>query len=308
MAAPKRAPAASSGFSFGDMSAYSSGGVLPEGDYCWKDVSVQMFQGTKADGSPAGAARLGVMITLVALGNGGEEHTQFYSLGSKAHESWASNAETGKGIVAVPGGPGTPPNASTNWVVLVKSLFDSGLPQGILNDDLSVLDGLWVHMANIPEPAERAGFKSKTGEAAVEDRPRTISVVTALLDGGLPWEGGGGVPAPKGKAAVSPAATKQATRAAAGAPTAAANLNAGGDIEEAATGAASEVLGKIVEGSSMPKLMLRTSMFKVLNTGVGPEMAKQVLDTYFKSDATINSLINPQGFTLDSKSGLVKAA
>jgi hypothetical protein len=247
------------------------------------------------------------MITLVALGNGGEEHTQFYSLGSKAHESWAANAETGKGIVAVPGGPGTSPNASTNWVVLVKSLYDSGLPQGILNDDLSVLDGLWCHMANVPEPTERAGFKSKTGEAAVEDRPRTISVVTALLDGGLPWEGGGGVPTPAASKTSSKATTAKpsvATRTATPAPSQ--PSTSGGGVEEAAQSAAAEVLGKIPDGGTIPKLMLRTSMFKVLNTGHGADTAKKVLDTYFGSDAAINSLINPQGFKL-SGSNVVAA-
>src|SRR5580700_4453687 len=149
MVASARQAPASKTFNLGDIGAYSSGGVLPEGDYCWKDCSVQMFQGTKQDGSPAGAARLGVIITLVGLHNGGEEHTQFYSFGSKAHESWAPNPNTGKGIVDVPGGPGTPPNASTNWAVLLKSLYDSGLPQGIFSDDFSVLDGLWCHMANV---------------------------------------------------------------------------------------------------------------------------------------------------------------
>src|ERR1700674_3567054 len=189
-------PKASGGaFNFGDESSYSAGGGIPEGDYCWTDLTCKMYQFNKADGTPAGPERVGIIITMVPItfsdkgvpSVSGEETTQSYSLGSKAHESWAPNPETGKGIVPIPGGPGTAPNNATNWHVLLKSLWDSGMPKGILKDDLSVVEGLWVHMANVPEPEERKGYKSKTGEAAIADQPRTIPVVSEIKDGGMPW-------------------------------------------------------------------------------------------------------------------------
>ena len=303
--ARRAAPAV--GFNFGDLSGYSSGGVLPEGDYVWKDLTVQMFQGTKTDGSSAGPARLGVIITLAPLA-GGEDVTQFYSFGSKAHESWAPNPETGKGIVAVPGGPGTPPNASTNWAVLVKSLADSGLPNGVLSDDLSVLEGMHVHMANIPEPAERKGFMSKTGEAAVEDRPRTIAVVTEIKDDGKPWEGTGGIP--EAKAATKPngsaraAATPKATPTRAVAPTQAASASPSDDVESAAINGVSAVLEKNPNGC--PKLLLRTSTFKAVQEATNQATASKVIDAYFKSDADLNGLLGPLGYVLAG--GQVKVA
>jgi hypothetical protein len=301
MAAPARAkPAAApvASFNFGDLGAYSSGGVLPEGDYVWKSLDVQMFQGQKQDGTNAGPARLGVIITMAHVGNGGEEVTQFYSFGSKAHESWQPNPETGKGIVAVPGGPGTPPNASTNWAVLVKSLFDSGLPQGILQDDLSVLEGIWVHMANVPEPSERKGFVSKTGEAAVEDRPRTIAVVTEIKDDGKPWEGTGGVPetapAPKGRAAAPAPTQRPATTTRAAAAPAPASSGMTDDVESAAITGVSDVLGRSPHGCT--KLLLRTSTFKAVSAAHSQAVASKVIDTYFGSDATLNDLLAGLGY------------
>src|SRR5271155_1825816 len=210
--APAQAPSA--GFNFGDMSAYSSGGGIPEGDYVWTDLTVEMFQPTKLSGATVGPAKLAVKVTMVPLPNG-EPREQHYSLGTNAHQSWQPNPETGKSIVAVPGGPGTPPNASTNWAILVKSLFDSGLPNGILNDDLSVLEGIHVHMANVPEPEERKGFRAKTGEAAEIQTPATIAVVTEIKDDGKPWEGTGGITeaaAPKPNGKVPTAAQAAATR------------------------------------------------------------------------------------------------
>ncbi|MBU6231692.1 hypothetical protein KGP36_03405 [Patescibacteria group bacterium] len=291
--------AAGSGFNLGDLSGYSSGGVLPEGDYVWKDLTVQMFQGTKTDGSPAGPARLGVMITMAPLG-GGEDINQFYSFGSKAHESWAPNPDTGKGIVPVPGGPGTPPNASTNWAVLVKSLQDSGLPNGVLSDDLSVLEGMWVHMANVPEPEGRKAFISKTGESAVEDKPRTIAVVSEIKDDGKPWEGTGGIPeaapAPKVKpnGSAKPAATATlAQRATAPATPASAGTDDG--VEEAALAGISTVLEK---SPTCLKLQLRTGTFKAVKEAVSQEMAQKVINTYFSSDAQLSALLEQLGSTL----------
>jgi hypothetical protein len=305
MAAPaKRSTApAPAGFMFGDLNAYSSGGMIPEGDYWLKDLTIQMFQATKQTGQNVGPARLGVMITYGDMG-GGEDRTQFYSLGSKAHESWAPNTENGgKTLVPIPGGPGTPPNASTNWAVWVKSMFDSGLPQGILADDLSVLEGSHVHVANVPEPEERKGFVSKTGEAAVEERQRTIAVVTEIKDDGKPWEGTGGEPQPKdkpnGKAGRPTVAAHPAPRAATPSSPAAQPATASAtddDVNTNAVNAISAVLEKNPNG--LKKLQLRTGTFKELNGTVGQGMANKVLNEYFGSDKALNGVLNELGYTV----------
>jgi hypothetical protein len=259
-----------------------------------------MYQGTKKDGSPAGPERLGVMITLHPLG-GGEHIEQFYSFGSNAAQSWAPN-DSGKGIVAVPGGPGTAPNASTNWAVFLKSLYDSGLPQGVFDDDFSVLDGIHVHMANVPEPQERKGFATKTGEAAVEDKARTIAVVTEIKDDGKPWEGTGGLdvsaPAPKGgratpsKSAVA-AVPAAASRRVAPAPTVEKQEDGLYDI---AANAVTEVLSLPAHANGCKRLQLRTGTFKAVSTATDAATATKVINEYFSNDEALNELLAPLGY------------
>jgi len=293
-----------SGFNFGDLGAYSSGSGIPEGDYVWTDLTIEMFQPTKLDGTKVGPAKLACKITMLPLG-GGEAREQHYSLGTNAHQSWQPNPETGKSIVAVPGGPGTPPNASTNWAVLIKSLFDSGLPQGILNDDLSVLEGIHVHMANVPEPEDRKGFASKTGEAGETQGPKTVAVVTEIKDDGKPWEGTGGVPeaaaapAPTqrgtGKTAAPVAATRPAALRTVPAPAPAAPAD---DVETTAISGISSVLEDPKHSKGVGKLILRTSTFKSVSTSHGQEMAQKVINEYFNSDDNLNGILNLLGYKI----------
>jgi hypothetical protein len=300
---PKGKPAPPGGFNFGDMTAYSTGGGIPEGDYCWTDLMVEMFQPTKLTGQQVGPAKLAVKITMVPLPNG-EPREQHYSLGTNAHQSWQPNPETGKSIVAVPGGPGTPPNASTNWAMLVKSLFDSGLPNGILSDDLSVLEGIHVHMANVPEPEERKGFRAKTGEAGDIQAPGTIAVVTEIKDEGKPWEGTGGIveagPKPNGKVptAAQAAATRPAPLRTATVPpkVAPATTTVSDDVETFAITGISSVLEQPNYAKGVGKLILRTSTFKSVSATSGQEAAQRVINTYFSSDDNLNLILNPLGY------------
>lgn len=297
-------------FNFGDAASYSKGGAFAEGDYCWTELNVEMYQYRKKDGTDAGTPKLCVVIHMVPLG-GGEEIIQPYSLGSKAHESWAPNPVTGKGLVEVPGGPGTGINSSTNWSLLGDSLRDSGLPEGILVNDLSVLEGIHVHMINIPEPEGRKGFQSQTGEAVPEQRgPKTIAVVSEIKDDGKPWEGTGGMPeaeAPKppvkgvAKPAGKPAAKVAAAVTKAPEPVA---EEGEGDVQSAAISGVSKVLEAKPNG--VPKLVLRTSTFKEVNAEHGQEMANQVINTYFGSDDALNGLLGEVGFVLAN--GQVKPA
>ena len=291
------APPTPTGINFGDMNMYVAGGGLPDGDYIARDFSVMMYQAKNAAGANQGPPRLGVMITYLPLSDPkpDNERTQFYSMGGKADQSFAPNPETGKGLVAIPGAVGATLNHSTNWALYLKSLYDSGLEAGIFSNDLSVLDGVHVHVQNVPEPEERKGFaQSQTGEAAgmpQEDRKRTIAIVTEIKDGGKPWEGGGGVPT-----GAAPTPTKPTAKVAAKVAAPAAETGDSEDIHTAAIDGVSDVLTKKPNG--LPRLGLRTETFNAVKKKLGDDMAGNVIQTYFEDTDTLNNLLGEVGYTL----------
>lgn len=300
-------PPAASGLMFGDLDFYVGGFTLPEGRYAL-EFDVRMHAGTKADGTPAGPARLGIMIGAYPL-TGGPASNQFLSLGSKAHLSFAPDPNTGKGLVSVPGGPGANANNKTNWFLFLKSLYDCGLPAGIFQNDLTTIDGIWVQTQNIPEPEERKGFgAAKTGEAVEEKRgPSLIPIVTEILDGGKPWEGSGGfeglgeeaAPAtPATPAArVAPKAPGAPIRPAAVAPAApAAEAPADEDTLTSAINGISAVLEANPKGCT--KLLLRTGTFKAVSGSAGAEVANAVLNQFFGTDAALNSVLGSVGYVV----------
>lgn len=290
------------GFNFGDLGFYSAGGGIPEGDYIWTDLTVMMFQAQTQAGVARGPLRLGVMITMLPLEDPRDElaRTQFYSMGGNADKVFAPNPETGKGIVAIPGAAGTSMNNSTNWAVLLKSLYDSTLPLGIFTNDVSVLEGMHVHMANVPEPEERKSFRQQaaTGEAAAQqqDQPQsrgTVAVVTEIKEDGKPWEGTGGIPQatatkPNGVAKPEPKPVAKPV-----APAAAASDD---DLLTVAINGISDVLGKNPNG--MVKLKLRTKTFAAVKEASGEENANKVINTYFVTDDALNAVLVDVGYSV----------
>lgn len=287
------------GVNFGDLGMYAAGGGLPEGDYIWSDLTVKMHQSQNAAGISMGPPRLGVLITLQSLTDpSAEARTQFYSMGSAADKSFAPNPNTGKGLVAVPGGPGATLNNSTNWAVLLQSLYDCGLPVGVFLDDVSALEGTHVHMANIPEPEARKGYQSNMSEVSAADsnRPKTIAVVTEIKDDGKPWEGTGGVvEAAPAKVApkVGPKAVAKPALKAAAKPAPVAEVTED-DVQSAAINGVSAVLEKNANGCT--KLALRTGTFKAVNDVAGGDMAQAVIETYFSSDDNLNIILGQLGY------------
>lgn len=307
MAPPRRATApaaASNKVNFGELEFYGASFNLPEGDYAMEH-NVMLHAYTKQDGSK-GQEMLGVMLSAHPLA-GGEPLETFLSMGAKAKLSFAPDPNDGKGLVPIPGGPAATLSGMTNWNIYLKSLYDSGLPKGIFINDVSVLDGVWVHTQNIPEPAERKAYaanKSNTGEQAEEGEkkdfgPKLTTVVTEIKDGGAPWEGGGGFdglgeaakPGPKapGKVVSLPA---KAQAKAAPAPA------AGGDedVMAAAEAGTSAVLEKAENAAGCTRLALRTGTFKAVQAVYGDETAQAVIETYFADDAAINSVIGKHGY------------
>lgn len=294
---PTAVPPTADGLNFGSLDFYSGGFTLPKGRYAL-EFNVIMRSMTRADGSQVGKPRLGVMINAHPL-DGGDPHEQFMSMGSKADISFAPNP-AGKGVVSIPGAPATTAPRNTNWNIFLKSLYDCGLPKGIFQNDISVLDGIWVQTDLIPEPEERKSYGStETGEAQSEARaPGLIPVVSEIIDGGKPWEGGGGFSSPAPAAAPSKPAAKVAPGrpVAVAAPAPASSDVDNEDVTTAAISGISAVLEAEPNGTS--KLKLRMGAFKSVTASAGAEMAQAVIDTCFTSDEVLNGLLGQLGYTV----------
>jgi len=273
-------------FNIGNLEEYQQGFTIPEGDYIWKDVNIIMYEGSgekKFD-----KATLTLAIDLVPLADPtAESRLATYGMGRAADLSWLPDPDTGKSIVPVEGGPGAKLSEGTNSSILIKSLYDAGLPQGIFTDDVSVLIGMHCHMMNIPPPAERAAFGgTQTGEVSgPPKKPRDILIVSEIKDDGKPWEGTGGIPEgkPNKKGIVKPTPKPEEGE------------GDEEDIMSAAVNAISSVLEKSPKG--LPKLALRTQVFASTKKAAGDEMA-QAVQNFIIDDKKVISLLEQLGYTV----------
>ncbi len=305
------AKAQTPGVNFGELSMYSAGGGLPEGNYVLF-FTVAMHQAVRANGTTAGPEKLAVIVDAHDLNALDEQpRKQIYGMGSKAHLSFAPNPETGKGVVAIPGGPATSLNDSTNWAVFLKSLYDCGLPQGILTNDFTTIDGIHVHIQNQPEPESRKSMRSNMSEAT-DDGPKgngMIAVVSEILESGKPWEGTGGIPEaapakPKAGAKAAPKAAPAAAKAPLKAVAKAAPVVSEDEAVESATLAAiTSILEEKPDGVS--KLMLRTGTFKHVKENVDDDTAQAAASTYFSSDDALNTILAGLGYKVSGTSVVV---
>ena len=312
MAVPRKtAPPAVPAVNFGALTDYSAGGSfdLPEGDYA-VSYEARLHAYTKNDGT-RGMEMLGVMGTFYPLG-GGHPIDVFLSLGKNAIRSYAPNPETGKGLIAIPGGEGKPLAGNTNWHLHLKSLYDSGMPEETFTNDLSVLDGIHVHAQSVPEPEERKSFgRAKTGEMDQQEerRDRKIAVITAIL--AAPWENAGGLPEDLENGFAEPAAPSKTVGFTPKVQTAAAPKGNGkapakasapvsdeDEIRKLALSGIASVLEANPKGCA--KLKLRTGTFKAIE-GQNPELVQAVVDTFFgpSSDEELNGLLNELGYGLN---------
>lgn len=283
---------------------YSGGGLgIPAGKFALAFELMNFQPRNQTTGASVGPSRLGVEVTAYPIGDPDPEankKTQFLSMGSKADQSFAPSAD-GKRLVAKPGASGGL-NESTNWAIFFKSLVDSGVPTEVLaQNTLEVLDGMWVNIQHVPEPEERKGFRTSTGEAGMTDQPQTprqIPVVSEILEGGEPWNGGGGMPAASNgaaKAAPVQAAPKAATPTpitkgkSAPAPTPAGE----GDVRMAAV----EAIGKVIEANpnGITKIKLRNETFKAAGQS---DMAEAIVSTFFADDGSLNGILGDFGYGL----------
>jgi len=302
---------------------------------------VVMHQATdKTTGQNKGIARLGVMIDFYPLANPTEENKiqQFYSMGTKAAESFAPNPETGKGIVRIPGGGSKGGKGGmfegTNWSLYLQSLYQSSMPEGVFVNDVSAIDGVWIYVVNQDEPESRKSMKNNMQEVEQDAnrKPMKVAVVSEILEGGKPWEGGGGFPAATPVAApvaARPVAARPpvARPAAAAAPrpvavarpaavaprpvtaprpvaapappapvAAAAPASDFEDIKAWASAAINDVLTKNLNG--LPRTILRNNVFKYLEKQAGNDMAGLVISNIFEIEDNLLIALGELNYTV----------
>lgn len=300
-AAPKKsATAAAQKISFLNLDIYTGMGSVPEDNYLWKDVSTVMHGGF---GEKKYTPVLGVMITMNSVTAPTEKDRQeFYSMGQKAAHSFAPDAETGKGLVAVPGAKATSLNNNTKWALLLQSLYNSALPAGLADDDLSVLDGITVHMQNVPTPESwKTGAKTSATAEVQEDRgkaPEQIAVVSEIVS--APWMEATDAPAPvktAPKAATAPKPAAKATPAPVAVEEEAVEEEEDETLKAAIDGITT-VLTVPANSKECSKLLLKTSTFKAVTAVNGEDVAQAVLDTYFIDDAALSSVLKTLGYVI----------
>lgn len=292
----KKTVAPPPGLDFFSPDFYSGGAALPEGNYIWMDANFHMRQATdRTTGVNKGEARLTCTIKVVPLEDPtGKEIEVHYSLGTKAHLSFQPDPNTGKSLVPVPNGPASTANNQTNWYLLVNSIINSlqGWPDDLPKNDLTVFDGSWIHMIPIDEPAERKSFVAQTGEAASDKiTPMRIPVVSQFLEGGRPWEGGGGIPEAPAVLKASPKATVRAVAPVATKAAPEPEAEVDDSVKTIAISTAAGIMAKNPTGLS--KLKLRTETFKAVKASTkDDDMAQAVIAQYFEDADGFSNLLD----------------
>lgn len=278
---------------------YTSGYTLTEGDYVWKDVSIVMHEGFS---EKKGAARLGVKITMALLSDPEKDVQQFWSFGSKAHLSFMPT-DDGKGVQLVPEPVARTLSGATNWNMLRESLKNAGVPEEVFaSPSVEGLEGLWVHMMTVPEPAERANMQNDISEVGQAPRkPGVVAVVSGIVEGGAPWEGGGGMPDAKTakKKTATPAALatkKKAAPVVEEEPEAEAGTEDEDEVESAALSGITKALTKSPGGTNIVNLKRET--FRAVKASHGDEMAQQVMSQIMSDEDRLSSVLSFSGWKL----------
>jgi hypothetical protein len=188
----------------------------------------------------------------------GTRHEQYYSAGDPAKYQPSMD---GKTIEPLAGATGL--NQNTNVIAFITSIVNAGFPEDKLGEDVSIFDGMYVHVNQVAQP-KRPGLKK-----AADDKEKTYLLVTKILR--LPWEAVAKAPAkgaPKAASslrAVAPNNTPSAHATAAPTPSPAADPEALSD-EAIQQKARETVLAILMEkGGSVDKSKLPIEAFRVLN-------------------------------------------
>lgn len=299
----------------GSLDFYSGASVVPPGKYILSKIQVVMDSGKQGNMK----ARLGVRVGFLPFDKPQPENeiAHFYSMGSKADQGFAPNA-TGTGLAKIPGATATTLQENTNWMIFFKSLLDSGLPQGMFSNDVTPIIGTWVSVDQVDEPEERKSYRQSSATASAvagvaapgvagqatqgqqEFRGNSkIPVVTEILEGGSPWEGGGGIPAvaasANGKGKATPIA-KAKPAVAAPAPAAPAASADESDYRDIASEAMTNVIMSKPKGLKFAQLKVGT--FNALSKSHGDDVAATVVARILDNKEQLDSVLDELGYSV----------
>ena len=142
-----------------------------DGNFVWKECRFEFFDYTKKSGQVVAtttAARVNFVPDVPEPG--AQEFVQHYSVGDPER---VVPSEDGRSLVIK--GENQALNRSSNFFILMQHLESAGLPDGFMDDDFTVLEGMVTHNIGVPEPT-RAGLPRAATPAEEGRRVRILAV------------------------------------------------------------------------------------------------------------------------------------
>jgi len=232
----------------------TQGGLLDDVNVTWKKCRFAMFD---YNGTLPPVPAIKVEMETEE----GEEAEQYWSIGNA--KDWKPSKD---GKTLQPVGSASTLKLNSNGMILLKSLVDSGFDEEEMGDDVSVFDGIKVHMARVPAP-KRSGLEKAPREDG-KDFPATILTVDEILV--MPGE------------EAEEKSTK--TAAAKGKPKPKAGTAAkekASDTSDAEAEATEYIIGKLAEagGEGIPKKTLAVDAFRDLSDSANQQAIVQLIYT-----------------------------
>jgi len=260
-----------------------AGGFLDDADVTAKTLRFVLWD-------YGGKAPMSIALKVDMEDDEGKIHEQYYSAGDPTKMQPGTD---GKAIVPIAGATGL--NVNTNAVAFISSLVNAGFPEDKIGNDISVFDGIGVHVNQVAQPKRPGLKKPEMGE------PKTYLLVTKINR--LPWEA-----APKPVAKGAPAAAKPAVptgprpvpppAAAAAAPAAApveASASDNGNLVEKARATVLAILAE--KGGAILKTKLPTEAFRTLSN----DPDRNAIVTMVFQDGFIAAAVADGAFAFDGQ-------
>jgi hypothetical protein len=226
--------------------SFAQGGLIDDVDVTVKASRFELYDYDGKSQQPT----LALHWTLVD--SDGLESEQYWSAGDP---KFFVPSKDGK--EAIPVGSRTALAGGSNFAILISSLVNAGYPADDLGSDISVFEGMQVHVARVPQP-KRSGIINRGGE---NEREKTVLTVSKIIN--MPGEAPvkkAGAAAAKATPAAAKAGTPAAAKPAAAAKSAPAPAADTGDLDATLTDVTMEALAEA--GGSMTKKDLATIAFR----------------------------------------------
>jgi len=238
-----------------------------------------------------GKAKPSVALKIAMLDEEGRVHDQYYSAGDPAKLQPSADGKAIQGVEgAAPGGL----TSSTNAVAFLSALVNAGFPEDQITNDVSVFDGMVVHVNQVAQP-KRAGLKNqKEGQTYL-----LVTRIVRMPGEAAPPKAAKGAPVTRPTAVTGPRPVNSvatpaavATQPAAAAPTAVA-VEVSGDLVAKARATVMEILA--AKGGTVPKQRLPTEAFRVL----GNDPDRNSIVTLVFQDAFLAQAVAEGAFAYD---------